>query len=93
MRMEMRMRGRSFRESVQGLIELARVATGADGDQRQPPRITRRVRACRRGHEAAQLGQRVVQDVGQPVAVPDQVLDRIKPSAFATAVALTGTSR
>ena len=87
------MRGGPFRESVQGLIKLPRVAAGSDGDQRQPPRITRRFRKCRREHKTAQLPQRVVQDVGQPVAVPDQVLDRIKPSAFATAVALTGTSR
>jgi hypothetical protein len=39
MRIEMRMVG----QAVEGLVELARVAAGADGDQRQEPCIARSV--------------------------------------------------
>ena len=73
-------------QSVQGLVKLAGLATRADRNQRQQPRITRRIAPAGRRHECAQLPEGIAEDVGQPVAVLDQMLDGVDPAAvFATA--------
>src|SRR5579884_2633318 len=77
MRIEMRM----VCQAVEGLVELARVAAGADSDQRQQSGVPCGVGPGRGRHEAAQLRQRVVEDVGQSVAVVDQVLGDVEPPA------------
>ena len=68
-------------EPVEGLVEMAGIATRADGDERQQPRIAGCVGARHGGNEATHLRQGVVEDVGQTVAVLDQVLDGVKPAA------------
>jgi hypothetical protein len=67
-------------EPVEGLVEVTGVAACADGDQREQPRIARGVLPRGGGSEAAHLRQGVVEDVRQPVAVGDQVLDGVEPA-------------
>ena len=71
---------------VEGLVEVAAVAARADGNQREQVRIARSIGAHGGGAEATHLRQRVVEDVGQAVAVGDQVLDGVEPAVIATAL-------
>jgi hypothetical protein len=61
------------------LIEVLGVAPAANGDQGQELGITRAVHAHNGLCKTFQLGQRVVQDVWQPVAVLDQALGEVEP--------------
>ena len=70
-------------EPVEGLVEMAGIATRADGDQGEQPCVAGGVLARRGGHKAAHLRQGVVEDVRQPVAVGDQMLDGVEPVAAA----------
>ena len=78
-------------EPVEGLVEVTRIAACADGDQREQPRIARSVLPRGGGGEAAHLRQGVVEDVGQTVAVLDQVLDGVEPAVTAAAAAEPAT--
>jgi hypothetical protein len=61
------------------LIEVFGVAPAANGDQGQELGISRSVRSHAGSSKALQLRQRVVQDVGKPVAVLDQALGELEP--------------
>ena len=78
---------------VDGQVKVAGIAPRADGDQREQPRVVRGVRPLGSGQEAAYLRQRVAEDVGEPVAVPDQALDGIEPVAVADCIGPRGPAR
>jgi hypothetical protein len=65
------------------LIEVFGVAPTANCNQGQELGITRAVHAHNGICKALQLRQRVVQDVGQPVAVLDQALGEVEPELAA----------
>lgn len=69
-------------ESVEGLVEVAGIATGAKRDQRQQPRIARGVLAAHGRQKTAHLRQRVVVDVGEAVTVADQGLGGVEPAVL-----------
>lgn len=75
-------------EPIKGLVEVAGIATGADGYEREQSSITSRVGACCGSDETAHLCQGVVEDVGQPVAALDQVLDGVEPAVVTATAAL-----
>ena len=66
-------------QALKSLIEVFGVAPAANGNQGQELGITRAVQARAGSSKTFQLRQRVVQDVGQPVAVPDQALGKVEP--------------
>lgn len=68
-------RGQAFKR----LIEVFGVTPAANGNQGQELGITRAVHTHNGLCKTLQLGQRVVQDVGQPVAVLNQALGEVEP--------------
>ena len=66
-------------QAFKRLIEVLGVAPAANGDQGQELGVTRSICAHAGSSKALQLRQRVVQDVGQPVTVPDQALCEVEP--------------
>ncbi len=54
----------TIRQSVQRLVQVAGIAARSDGEERQQPCIARRVRPLASRQEAADLAERVAQDVG-----------------------------
>ena len=66
-------------QAFKRFVEVFGVAPAANGDQGQESGIARAVQARAGSRKALQLRQRVVQDVGQPVAVPDQALGEVEP--------------
>lgn len=70
-------------ESVEGLVEVAAIPSGADRHQREPARIARGIGPRGGADETAHLRQGVVEDVRQAVAVLDQVLDGVEPAPCA----------
>jgi hypothetical protein len=61
------------------LIEVFGVTPAANGNQGQELGITRAVHSHAGSRKTFQLRQRVVKDVGQPVAVVDQALGKVEP--------------
>ena len=61
------------------MIEVFGVAPAANGNQGQELGITRAVHTHNGLCKTLQLRQRVVQDVGQAVAVVDQALGKVEP--------------
>ena len=70
-------------QAFKRLIEVFGVAPAANGDQGQELDVTRAVHTHNGLCKTFQLSQRVVQDVGQPVAVPDQALGEVEPELAA----------
>lgn len=66
-------------QALKRLIEVFGVAPAANGDQGQELGIARTVQTHNGLCKTFQLRQRVVQDVGQPVAVRDQALGEVEP--------------
>lgn len=62
---------RTVGQSVEGLVQLAGVTPGADGDHREKTGLVGRLGARDCVQETAHLTQGVVEDVGKPVAVTD----------------------
>ncbi len=54
----------TIRQSVQRLVQVAGIAARADGHERQQTSVARRVGPFAGRQEAADLAERVVQDVG-----------------------------
>jgi hypothetical protein len=67
-------------QSVEGLVEVAAIAAGAQGDQRQQARVVRGLKPADRRQEAAHLRQGVVVDVAESVAVANQGLGGVEPA-------------
>ena len=76
---------RPVAQAVKSTVKLTLNAARAEGDQRQQAGVVRRVRAFGCGEKSAQLFQRIVEDVGQAVAMVDQPLDGFEPAAFTAA--------
>ena len=70
-------------QALKRLIEVFGVAPAANGDQGQELGITRAVHTYAGSSKPFQLRQRVVEDVGQPVAVRDQALGEVEPELAA----------
>lgn len=68
---------------AQRALDLRPVAAGAGGDQREQPRIAFGLLAHHCSQEAAQLRQRVVEDVWKGMAACDQPLDGVEPTGAA----------
>ena len=66
-------------QALKRLIEVFGVAPAANGDQGQELGIAHTVHTRAGSRKTFQLRQRVVQDIGQPVAVPDQALGEVEP--------------
>ena len=66
-------------QALKRLIEVFGVAPATNGDQGQELGIAHTVHTHAGSRKTFQLRQRVVQDVGQPVAVPDQALGEFEP--------------
>lgn len=79
-------------EAIQRLIEIACLAAGADGNQREQPRIARRLGPLAGCEEPAELPERVVQKLRPAVPVVDQALDGIEPGAVSAVLSGVGAS-